>query len=148
LNVLLPLVRGIAAIITRLRKLNQQATADWILVTYNISLEGTGIMQVVSGIILVRSVLSIHRFFAAREASGYINTRMLLRHAAAFGFYTATTIAYFSAVGVYIWTPHDQDLYQFVAGVGIALDLGSFVSQLFLVVIFRDLGKKVFVEDA
>jgi hypothetical protein len=66
-------------------------------------LEMVGVLQVYSGIMLVSSVIKIKRFFAERNATNFINTSMLLRHAIAFGLYMATTVAYFLALCYWGW---------------------------------------------
>lgn len=51
----------------------------------------TAFCGIVSGVILVRGVIQIRRFFKERDATDFINLPMLTRHAAAFGLYLLST---------------------------------------------------------
>jgi hypothetical protein len=70
--------------------------------------DSVGFLQLVSGTILVRSVLRINRFFKERGAEGYINTGMLLRHATAFGLYLACTAINYASYTLYLIFPTDR----------------------------------------
>jgi hypothetical protein len=143
LNVMLPLYRALVAIEYRLKLLNGESIQDWVYISSNISIAGVGLLQVLSGTILIISVVKIHRFFVKKQAADFINTRMLLRHAASFGIYTLSMALYYAASCIHIWDPHDDEMYEIVATVGIGMEIGSLISQILLVVIFRDLGKTV-----
>lgn len=86
--------------------------------------------------------MSIRRFFIDRNAADFINTSMLLRHAACFIIYIVTTFSFFLAFGYYTFKPTIQ-VYEVAAVVGICFSLGSAVSQVLLCMIFWDLGKKI-----
>ena len=66
----------------------------------------TGVLQIASGIVLVKSVVSVVRFFKENNASSYINTGMLCQHAAAFGLYLFTSTAYYFTWAIF--TMHDS----------------------------------------
>jgi hypothetical protein len=101
-----------------------------------------GIMQIYSGIILVKSVLDIRRYFVEREATSYINTGMLLRHALTFGIYLTTTAAYNVSFALYTFTPNSTQMYTIVSIVGLVYIFGGIISQLLLVNVFWSLGTK------
>jgi len=94
---------------------------------YNAAQQLVGGLQIYSGVILVRSVLSIRRFFIERNATDFINTSMLLRHSACFIIYIVTTTSFFIAFGIYTFKPVIQ-IYKVAACVGIFFQLGSCVS--------------------
>jgi hypothetical protein len=60
----------------------------------------TGVFQIVSGVILIKSVWGIRSYFKQKGAMNYINTSMLLTHAAAFCLYLVSAIGYF---GTYLF---------------------------------------------
>lgn len=65
-------------------------------------------LQCWSGYQLLTSVLSIRRFFFERNAEHFINTRMMLRHAIAFGLYLSTAVVYYTLLSIYLWTNSEQ----------------------------------------
>jgi hypothetical protein len=95
--------------------------------TYNISLEGSELLELISGVMLVSSVIKIHRFFVAADAREYINTRMLLRHASAFVLYMLGNFARAAALVYWVWIPTDQN-YSYVQASGILLNVSSLFS--------------------
>jgi len=100
------------------------------------------LLQIYSGFILIRSVVSIKRFFVKEEAEDHLNTDMLIRHAVCFGLYIVTTAVYFIALGVWTLNPTDQT-YSWAASCGIFFQVGSAISQALLCQIFWELGKKI-----
>jgi hypothetical protein len=110
--------------------------------SYNTALEIVGVLQMWSGFFLMKSVLSIRRFFIDHNAQEFINTRMLLRHATAFGLYITCTAAFFTVLSMYVWSP-STTLYNYTAGTGIFFNCGSFISQVLLFNIFWDLSVKI-----
>jgi hypothetical protein len=65
----------------------------------------TGVFQIVSGLILVSTVVSIRRFFHEKNATEFINTSMLLRHALTFGLYLFGVIGFFGSFSFVIFYP-------------------------------------------
>jgi hypothetical protein len=118
------------------------APLPWMSWFYNAAQQLVGGLQIYSGIILIRSVLSIRRFFIERGAADFINSSMLLRHASCFIIYIVTTTSFFVAFGIYTFKPTTQ-IYEIAAAVGIFFQLGSCVSQILLCNIFWNLGKKI-----
>ena len=87
------------------------------------------------------SVLSIRRFFLERNAEQFINTKMLLRHAIAFGLYLSTAVVYYTLLSIYLWTNSEQ-IYLIFAWSGIFYRIGCFISEVLLAQIFWGLGQK------
>lgn len=108
----------------------------------DLSWDFTGVSQVISGIMLVYGVLSIRSFFKKRNAEDFINTGMLLRHAGAFGLYMLSAGMYYGTHTIYSFNPNTVTWNIFLLG-GVFGFLGSLIAQLFLSVIFWDLGKKL-----
>ena len=100
-----------------------------------------GILQIASGIVLVKSVYSVHRFFKKNNAESYINTGMLLRHAAAFGLYLLTCSAYY-ITWAFFTMDESQEMFHFFLLALLCYKIGSFIAELLLVGIFWDLGCK------
>jgi len=98
-----------------------------------------GLLQILSGIILLYSLFSIRRFFKDRDAIDSIDVRALLRHAAAFGLYLLATVVDSSALTLVVSIPSDTTLQIYIiAEVFWALML--FVSQVLLGIIFWNLS--------
>ena len=110
---------------------------------YNCVLMVEGIVQIYSGVILIKSVVSVRRFFVKNKATDYINTGMLLRHALTFGIYITTTAAYFVSFAVFTFYPDNDAIYTIVSVIGLVYIFGGIVSMLLLVNIFWYLGTNV-----
>lgn len=65
-----------------------------------------GILQCVLGYILVRSVVDIRRYFIDKNAADFINTRMLIKHAVAFGIFLLAIIFFLCANIVVTFFPN------------------------------------------
>jgi hypothetical protein len=63
------------------------------------------IMQIYFGVVLMKSVFGIRRFFVERGATDFINTGMLIRHSLAFGIYLASFVIYYVTFAVYTFNP-------------------------------------------
>ena len=91
------------------------------------------ICQVASGVILVRGILRIRRFFREQDAEDYINTAMLLRHGIAFSLYLfGTSLTAISLVFFNIW-PDDKQVKRVFFTLFTLDFVFEFVSQLLLV---------------
>lgn len=99
-------------------------------------------LQVYSGVLLIKSVMRIRQFFVKRNASNYIDTGMLLRHAITFGLYITTTVVYFGCFCVYTWDSSNEKLKHVMWPLGVFYNTGGTISQLLLVQIFWSLGSK------
>lgn len=97
------------------------------------------LLQVVSGFVLVRSLLKVRSFFKDRDAADSIDIRALLRHAAAFGLYLVATVVDISAMVLVVAFPSDVTL-RIYLGVEVFWALMLFVSQVLLGIIFWNLG--------
>lgn len=89
---------------------------------------------------LIIGVLNIRAFFKRKNATDFINTGMLLRHAGAFGLYLVCTTAKNIAYTFVSLSPGNQTIYNIFSGVLIGNYFGQFLSQLLLCDIFWDLG--------
>lgn len=97
---------GVSLIFFRMRTtINGLPAVPWIGWVYNIALQVVGLLQIYSGVILVKSVLSIRRFFIDRKAEEHINTRQFLRHSACFVIYIVTSTSFTVAFGIYTLKP-------------------------------------------
>lgn len=77
--------------------------------------------------ILLKSVLSIRRYFTERNAIDFINTPMLVRHATAFGLYMLTVVLYNASMVYWGWTRTAQTYY--IATIcGTLFNIGSTIS--------------------
>lgn len=85
------------------------------------------LLQVVSGFVLVRSLLKIRSFFKDKDAADSIDIRALLRHAAAFGLYLGATVIDISAMVLVIAFPSETTL-RIYLGIEVFWALMVFVS--------------------
>ena len=73
--------------------LEKQSPPQWIRDLKIYSTFGSRLLAIISGVILVMGVIRIKNFFKQSGNQDYINTQMLLRHAAAFSLYLVGTTA-------------------------------------------------------
>jgi hypothetical protein len=143
LNILAPLLYGWAVIdYDRTKHVLNQPTTDFQTWFCNITAYTSGTLEIVSGIILVRSILKVRDFFRQVGAENYINTKILLRHASAFGLYLLTSTAYF-VTWAYFTISGTWSSFQVFLVCLIFYKIGSLTSQILLVCIFWDLGEKI-----
>jgi len=101
-----------------------------------------GFCQIVSGLVLVTGVVKIRNFFKKQGAENFINTPMLMRHAASFGLYLVTTVVFFISFSLMALSPYDLFFWNLLNLVAIFYYVGQLISEILLVQIFYDLGKK------
>jgi hypothetical protein len=114
----------------------------------NCCVQTVGVLQIVSGLILVWSTISIHRFFKARNQTDYINTPMLLRHAAAYALYLLSSMFYFGSLFVYILSPFSAKASTVFLYSVVIFMFAQMISELLLMTIFWDLGKALELEES
>lgn len=92
---------------------------------------------IVSGVILLHAVFSIHSYFKRKNATDVINTGMLVCHGLAFGLYLLCTIV--SAVFLFYYNinPGNQKVFNEYSAVQIVNYLGQFLSEILLCRIFK-----------
>lgn len=100
------------------------------------------ICSIISGYILVSSVIDVKNFFKERDAEDFINTPMLLRHGIAFSLYLiGTTVTAITLMFVNIY-PESQRAYDVFSAFYILDFLMEFVSQILLCQVFWLWGAK------
>ena len=113
------------------------------LITYRIiTTFWVRVMSIVSGLILIKSVLQIRNFFKEHNATEFVNTNMLLRHGAAFGLYLVCTIVTAISLMLVNIYSENQKIYNIFSICFIADFLGEFVSQVLLCQVFWEWGKE------
>jgi hypothetical protein len=60
-----------------------------------------GTLATISGVLLIKGVARIRRFFKEKEAEDFLNTELLWQHAAAFGLYLFSTAAKTIVLGIF-----------------------------------------------
>lgn len=100
-----------------------------------------GLAQIVSGIILVKSVFAVREFFLKKNDEDSMNTRMMALHASAFGLFLIVDVINFGSFLIFVLFPNTVawPIYQVCATIMI---FGSFVAQLLLAKIFWNFGEK------
>ena len=104
LNVLLPLLSGVTVYFVNEDKFVTDKTKEvptQIIVLNAITIELIGLVQVVTGIILVWGVYKIHAFFKTRNDEDCLDTANLVYHAGSFVLYLLATILYYVAYTIY-----------------------------------------------
>jgi hypothetical protein len=94
------------------------------------------ICSIISGYILVVSVLRVKNFFKERNAEDFINTPMLLRHGIAFGLYLLGTILSGVSLVFVNLNPDSVSAYNIFSFFYIVDFLMEFISQILLCQIF------------
>jgi hypothetical protein len=100
----------------------------------------TYLLQVISGLLMIDGILKIKAFFTLRNCSSSLNTKILILHASAFGFYLVVASALCIATIVVDYYPKDRAIFDVYSWIIVAVNVGSFISQVCLVVIFWDLS--------
>ena len=104
MNVVVPILYGFLGAIFRYIVLTLSKPAPALMaLSFNVALDVVAVLQIYTGYILVKSVLDIRKFFLSKDAINYINTKMLIRHASAFGLYMITIIIYFGTLCYWGW---------------------------------------------
>jgi len=108
----------------------------------DVFMEMMAVIQIITGVILVKSVLRIRAFFKSRNDEDCIETRSLMQHAVSFILYLLTIIFYFSAWTLFtIWNQSVQ-IRNFMVVSILIWKLGQLISSLLLCVILWRLGAK------
>lgn len=141
-NLMAPLVASLGMAFFRLQKIYTGSYQEWTSIMSSMGFAVIVMLQCWTGYHLISSVVSIRRFFVDRNAQEFINTKMLLRHALAFGLYISTAIVYYTFLSIYLWT-NSKKIYLIFAWVGIFYRIGSFISEMLLSQIFWGLGMKI-----
>lgn len=148
LNVIFPILSGIYyAIYENELIINMNVAPLGKTIIVNILVDIVGILQINSGVVLIWSVLSVRSFFKENEAAAVINPSQMMIHAGAFGIYLIGIIVFY---GTWVLrTDMDRNQVPKIAKLGESFFLiANFVSQLILVAIFWNLGRKVnFIPD-
>jgi cell division protein FtsW (lipid II flippase) len=106
---------------------------------------GTGLAQVVSGIMLVRAVGTIHGFFKKNAKESFINLKFMLLHAGAFCLFLLLSLFYYITLGIYLFTPqpHVGAALTYFAIAAFVYTVASFIAQTLLCCIFYDLSVRI-----
>lgn len=115
-----------------------------------ITLDLLGFCEIVSGVILISSILDIRRFFKERNDEAYIDLPSLLRHALCFGLYLLGSVGYYVSYTIWVlrinsgWVSTLQNIFFICT---IFKYSSGLISELLLMHIFWSLGTKVVVEE-
>lgn len=126
--------------------LNGGTLSSFMQVMVPVSFDLAGLCEVVSGVMLIQTVLKIRRYFKERNAEGFINTAALIRHAICFGLYLLTIVAYFGTYTLFTFK-NTAFTYNFFVIAYLFWATGSTVSQLLLFQILWSLGTKSEVQE-
>jgi hypothetical protein len=107
-----------------------------------VSFDLIGLCQVISGVILVQSVIQIRKFFKDRNDESYIDTASLCRHATCFGLYLLFVVIYYTTFTIYTLNPTAANFARFT-WVTMFYMTGNLISEFLLCQIFWSLGTKI-----
>jgi hypothetical protein len=113
----------------------------------SVTVIGTCLCEVISGWVLINSVLTIKKFLSSNNSS-VVNIKTLLQQSAAFLLFLIGTAVYGVAYTLYTATEgEDKAINNFMVVSLIALQVTSFISQCLICVIFRQLSEKTRIES-
>lgn len=139
-NILLPLLFPVFIIKFNNGIVNGQGVSTAMQTIFSVDTIGIGLLQIISGVILVQSVFAIRDFYQRRGEVESISQRRIITHAVAFGAFLVPQTIYYAAALVHIFFGK----YRFVYTIYIAADLlstfANLISQAVLALIFWDLG--------
>ena len=108
----------------------------------DVSLAGTGVLEIISGLYLTNSIIKIRKYFKETDSEDEMDSKVLLIHAGAFWIYLVVVIIYTGAQTVYNIYPH-KNITQQIYDISVLIYIwGSFFSLILLAVIFWEFGKK------
>lgn len=143
LNWLCPTASGVAAYLLRTAIFIDKEKPSVLLSLFNsIVYDASGVLQIISGVILVRAIFSIKNFVKDRKAERFINTRMLVMHSYSFILYLVTTCIFYASFTLYAFDPSNSNIFLIFNICAIVWMCGSYVSEIILVIIFYDQGTK------
>lgn len=101
-----------------------------------------GILEVISGVFLLKGVTEIRKFYREKKIEDRLNTKTVVLHAGAFGLYLFVTLIGYTCYAIYVAfnsQPWAEKLYE---GVLIPWYFFGFIAELLLCIILWDLIKK------
>lgn len=104
-----------------------------------IGIDGTALMQVVSGTYLIVAVFKIKKFYEDSKIKDQLNSRALALHAAAFGIYLLSVVSDAIGFNLVLISDHFYPVYLVSGYIWL---IASFISQIALIIIFWQLGSK------
>jgi hypothetical protein len=116
-------------------------------ILFDIFLDLTGLLQWISGVILIRSVFKIRSFFKDHHEIVSLNVKRMTLHASAFIIYIVASISYFSTETLN--QVMDNSFSLKLAEQAIVFNsAASFTAQILLILIFLELGKAEVISDS
>lgn len=100
-----------------------------------------GVLQIVSGIYLVESVLRIRRFMVGVEGDENIDTKMMLLHVSAYMLYLLASISYYGTYTFRRLTGFTEFGKQLFLSAKVFYYIANFIALVLLALILIDLGK-------
>lgn len=144
LNVLFPIVLPIPMIRYSLVVLDPQSTEKivWDEIAYEVAFLGVGILQIVSGIILVQGIVKVRLFFVNKGAEDSMDTKNHIIHSLSFILYLLAGCVYYVMFSIHVFQPKLDVAWTHYFEAGIAMYSANFLAQILLVIVFWELGKK------
>jgi hypothetical protein len=117
-----------------------ESSRAFVHILINAASAGVNFCQIISGIMLVRSVISIRDYLKQNNPDG-IDTKKLVTHSGAFGLYLICQVIYLASQILYTLNPTETTFNLWTLG-SMLYFFGSLISQICLILIFWDIGKK------
>lgn len=143
LNIFFPLFQGFTVVFYNATiHIKQVDPTVFGLLFFNLSINGTDLLQVISGVILVKSIIKIRAFYVRTNNTQSLNIKVLQIHATSYILYLIA--CFYNLLMLFIYSLNDTDrmysLYQVSLVFGI---FAIFVSDILLCAIFWDLGRPI-----
>jgi hypothetical protein len=117
-----------------------KSSCAFVHILINVASVGVNLFQIISGIMLVSSVISIRDYLKQNNPDG-IDTKKLVTHSGAFGLFLLCQLIYSASQILYTLNPTETTFTLWTLG-SMLYYIGSLISQICLILIFWDLGKK------
>jgi hypothetical protein len=101
----------------------------------------TGVLQLITGAMLLSAVKDIKKIFKTREKESFLNMQMVYLHSIAFLLFMLASAFNYTCMIIYFFNTQGDTVFDLYTWGCIVQGLTSFVAQMFLVVILWDLGK-------
>ena len=105
-------------------------------ILYEFTFISIGILQVISGLILVKGVYKVRLFFLEKEAETGIDTVSLMVHSLSFLLYLLAGVVYYVMFTIHVFQPDTEIAWVRYFEAGIAMFSLNFIAQVLLITVF------------
>lgn len=143
LNILFPLLECMFLVPFNKQALVYDKQANiWLTIAVACVCISTGVLQMITGVILVGSVFKIRAFFKLKKREGFVNMKILVFHSLTFILFLVSAFFNYLCLTIYIFSTQSDKSLDTYTWASIFYQVFSIISQAFLTGILWDLGRE------